>query len=70
LKKLSVKYPDALFVSAFSENDMVMLKEHIAGIIRTYQKETAISDIIAKKTKELSQDSEETDSEPQKLPWE
>jgi 50S ribosomal subunit-associated GTPase HflX len=70
LKKLSVKYPDALFVSAFSESDMQTIKEHIAGIIRTYKKETAISDIIAKKTKELSQETDESDDEPLKLPWE
>jgi GTP-binding protein HflX len=66
LKKLSVKFPDALFVSAFSDGDMRIVKEHIAGIIRTYKKETAISDIIAKKTKELSQDVEEKSG----LPWE
>jgi GTP-binding protein HflX len=70
LKKLALKYPDALFVSAFSESDMHTIKEQIAEIIRTYKKETAISDIIAKKTKELSQETDERDDEPLKLPWE
>jgi GTP-binding protein HflX len=70
LKRLSVKYPDALFVSAFSEKDMRSLKEHIAGIIRTYNKEAAISDIIEKKTRELSKEIDERDDTPSKLPWE
>jgi GTP-binding protein HflX len=70
LKKLSVKYPDALMVSAFSKSDMRNVKEHIAGIIRTYKKETAISDIIARKTKQLSQEADETSAGSSKLPWE
>jgi GTP-binding protein HflX len=69
LKKLSVKYPDALFVSAFSGSDMRIVKDHIAGIIRAYKKETAISEIIAKKTKELSRETGQ-DAGPSKLPWE
>jgi GTPase len=70
LKKLSLKYPDAMFVSAFSEPDMVALKEHIAGIIRTYQKEIVISGIIAKKTRELSDETDGEGDEPEKMPWE
>jgi GTPase len=70
LKKLSVKYPDALMVSAFSRSDMRNVKEHIAGVIRTYKKETAISDIIAKKTKDLSRATDEMDANSSKLPWE
>ena len=69
LKKLSVKYPDALFVSAFSREDMLAVKDHIAGIVRTYKKETAMSDIIAKKTKELSRESDEGDDASSKMPW-
>jgi GTP-binding protein HflX len=65
-KRLSVNYPDALFVSAFSEIDMKMVKEHIAEIIRTYKKDAAVADIIAKKTKELNRDPDE----PVGLPWE
>jgi len=70
MKRLSVKYPDALFVSAFSAADMRKVKEHIAGIIRTYKKEAAISDIIAKKTRELSHDTDEKDGESSRMPWE
>jgi GTP-binding protein HflX len=66
LKKMSVKYPDALFVSAFSENDMRIIKEHIASVIRTYKKEAAMSGIIARKTKELSPEQDEKAG----LPWE
>jgi GTP-binding protein HflX len=66
-KKLSVNYPDALFVSAFSESDMKMVKEHIAEIIRTYKKDAAAADIIAKKTRELNRDPDEVTG---LLPWE
>jgi GTP-binding protein HflX len=66
-KMLSVKYPDALFVSAFSGDDMKMVKEHIAEIIRTYKKDAAVADIIARKTKELNRDPDEITG---LLPWE
>jgi GTPase len=66
-KMLSVKYPDALFVSAFSGDDMKMVKEHIAEIIRTYKKDAAVADIIAKKTRELNRDPDELTG---LLPWE
>jgi len=66
-KKLSVNYPDALFVSAFSNSDMKMVKEHIAEIIRTYKKDAAAADIISRKTKELNRDPNEVTG---LLPWE
>ncbi|HMD68150.1 MAG TPA: GTPase HflX [Chitinivibrionales bacterium] len=64
-KKLLVNYPDALFVSAFSEQDMKMVKEHIAEIIRTYKKDATAADIIAQKTRELNRDPDEVTG----LPW-
>jgi GTPase len=65
-KTLSVKYPDALFVSAFDREDMRKVKEHIADIVKRYKKEAAISDIIARKTSELSPEKDDTP----RLPWE
>jgi GTP-binding protein HflX len=64
-KRLSVNYPDALFVSALSLPDMTMVKEHIAEIIRTYKKDAAAADIIAQKTRDLNSDPEEVIG----LPW-
>jgi GTP-binding protein HflX len=63
-KRLSVQYPDALFVSALSQDDMAMVKNHIADIIRTYKKEAAVADIIAQKTKELNREQERTPEQP------
>jgi 50S ribosomal subunit-associated GTPase HflX len=65
-KRLQIQFPDALFVSAFSDSDMRIVKEHIAEIVKNYKKESAMSSIIAKKTKELSSDPDA----PQGLPWE
>ncbi len=64
-KKLALAYPDALFVSALSPEDMALVKIRISEVIRSYKKETAISDIIARKTQELARE-----NEPQYgLPW-
>ncbi len=64
-KKLLVNYPDALLVSALSQQDMKMVKERIAEIIRTYKKDAAAADIVARKTKELNRDPDEVIG----LPW-
>jgi GTP-binding protein HflX len=58
LKKLSLANPDALLVSSLSPADMAIVKDRIADVVRTYQKEAAISDIIAKKTEELANENE------------
>ncbi len=65
-KRLSVQFPDALFVSAFSDSDMRTVKERIAEIVKNYKNEAAMSAIIAKKTKELSAGPDDS----QGLPWE
>ncbi len=65
-KRLSVQYPDALFVSALSQDDMAIVKSHLADIIRTYKKEAAVADIIAQKTKELNREQEDVNE----MPWE
>jgi|WetSurMetagenome_2_1015567.scaffolds.fasta_scaffold00186_36 GTPase len=64
-KRLSLAYPDALFVSALSQGDMALVKERIAEVMRNYKKETAILDIIAKKTRELARE----DGPEYGLPW-
>jgi len=55
-KRLSVAFPHALFVSAFSASDMAMLKEHIGETVIACNKEKAKSDIIAHTTKEITRD--------------
>jgi GTP-binding protein HflX len=55
-KRLSVAFPHALFVSAFSAPDMAMLKEHIGETVLAFNKEKAKSDIIAHTTKEIKRD--------------
>ena len=65
-KRLSVQYPDALFVSALSQENVTMVKGNIAEIIRTYKKEAAVANILAQKTKELNRDEDGV----RRLPWE
>jgi GTP-binding protein HflX len=55
-KRLSVAFPHALFVSAFNPADMAILKEHIAQTVIAFNKEKAMSDIIAHTTKEIAKE--------------
>lgn len=55
-KRLSVAFPHALFVSAFSAPDMALLKGHIGETVISFNKERAKSDIIAHATKEITKD--------------
>jgi 50S ribosomal subunit-associated GTPase HflX len=52
-KKISLAYPDALFVSAFSKEDLRMLKERIGGVVAGFEREQRMADIIQQKTKSL-----------------
>lgn len=52
-KKIAIDYPGAVFVSAFSRDDMRMLKERIADALRSFERERKVSDIILQKTKSL-----------------
>jgi GTP-binding protein HflX len=54
-KRLSVAFPHAVFVSAFNDTEMLMLKKHIADAIAIVNKERAMADIIAHTTSELDQ---------------
>ncbi len=53
-KRLSLAYPQAIFISAFNKNDISALKECIANEIKCFKKEKQMSQIIDKKTKDLS----------------
>lgn len=53
-KRLSLAYPQAIFISAFNKNDISALKECIANEIKSFEKEKQMSQIIDKKTKDLS----------------
>jgi len=65
-KKLEVKYPDALLISAFSKNDIMLLKKRIAEIIKNYKREESGFLALEKKVKHLNRDP----NAPQGLPWE
>jgi GTP-binding protein HflX len=53
-KKLSLAYPQAIFISAFNKDDISALKECIANEIKCFEMEKQRSEIISKKTKKLS----------------
>lgn len=53
-KRLSLAYPQAIFISAFNKDDISALKECIANEIKSFEKEKQMSQIIDKKTKDLS----------------
>jgi GTP-binding protein HflX len=53
-KRLSLAYPQAIFMSAFNKDDISALKECIANEVRCFEKEKQRSEIIVKKTKNLS----------------
>jgi GTP-binding protein HflX len=52
-KKISIGYPDAIFVSAFSKDDMRLLKERIGDAVHSFERERQVSDIILQKTRSL-----------------
>ena len=52
-KRLSINYPDALFVSAFSRDDLRTLKERIAAAVQTFEREERMEEIIRRKTKRI-----------------
>lgn len=51
-KKLSIAYPDGIFVSAFNKEDILTLKEHIASAVNDYEKEKKMTQIINQKTRD------------------
>lgn len=53
-KRLSLAYPQAIFISAFNKDDISALKECIAKEVKCFEKEKQRSQIIDKKTKNLS----------------
>lgn len=53
-KRLSLAYPQAIFISAFNKNDISALKECIANEIKYFEKEKQMAQIIDKKTKNLN----------------
>jgi GTP-binding protein HflX len=52
-KKISIAYPDALFVSAFNKEDLRMLKERIGSVVVNFEREKQEADIIQRKTNSL-----------------
>ncbi len=51
-KKLSIAYPDGIFVSAFNKEDILTLKNHIASVINDYEREKKMAQIISQRTKD------------------
>jgi GTP-binding protein HflX len=51
-KKLSIEYPDALFVSTFNKSDMAELKSLIGKEVLHFEKEKKVAEIIYQKSKE------------------
>jgi GTP-binding protein HflX len=52
-KKISIAYPDALFVSAFSKDDLRMLKERIGSVVVNFEREKQVAGIIRQKSKSM-----------------
>ncbi|KMQ50471.1 GTP-binding protein HflX [Chitinispirillum alkaliphilum] len=57
-KKLSLAYPEAMFVSAFSKEDMDRLKERISEYIKQHKREEQAESIIKTGTKKIMRDIE------------
>jgi GTP-binding protein HflX len=57
-KKLALAYPDALLVSAFSRNDLRLVKERIADAVQSFDRKQQMADIIDGKTKSIIADKE------------
>lgn len=56
-KRLSIAYPDAIFVSAFNKDDVKLLKEQIGQSVVDYQKNKKVDELIRRNTKELAHNS-------------
>ncbi len=52
-KKLALSYPDALLVSAFSKDDLRLVKERLASAVQSFEREKQMADIIAGRMKSL-----------------
>ena len=52
-KRLTLAYPEAVFVSAFNKKDIAILKEQIAQAVVNFEKEKQIAKIIKQRTKSL-----------------
>ena len=52
-KRLTLAYPEAIFVSAFNKKDITILKEQIAKAVVNFEKEKQIAKIIKQRTKSL-----------------
>jgi GTP-binding protein HflX len=53
-KRLSIAYPEGIFVSAFVKDDISLLKERISNAVINFEKEKKIEEIIHQKTKSLT----------------
>jgi len=52
-KQLSIKHPEAIFISTYNKEDIATLKERIARAVANFEKEKQIAEIIKRKTKKL-----------------
>lgn len=52
-KRLTLAYPQAIFISAFNKDDTAVLKEKIANEVKIFEKEKQMANIIIRKTKDL-----------------
>lgn len=57
-KRLSLSYPEAIFISAHNKNDVATLKQYIAQGVINFEKEKQMADIISRKTKTLAPNQE------------
>ncbi len=54
-KKISIAFPDSLMVSAFSQDDMKILKERIRDSVSDFNRDKAMTEIIQKRTKQTKE---------------
>ncbi|MGA3050665.1 MAG: GTPase HflX [Chitinispirillaceae bacterium] len=57
-KKLALAYPDVLLVSAFSRDDLRLVKERIARAVQGFDRERRMADIIVGETRSIIADGE------------
>lgn len=57
-KRLSLAYPEAIFISAFNKEDIAELKRFISQEVINFEKVKQAADIIYKKTKDLTSNDE------------
>ncbi len=58
-KKLSLSYPEGIFISAFNKEKLNSLKELIAAAVKDYEKEKKMIEIIRQKTKDQNRSNSE-----------